>query len=258
MHPGRADSAPRSDEETPSRGAAVARHDFVIDIVGQEICSETLEAGRVITGDWLEERFSVSRSVVREVVRVLETLGMAESRRRVGVTILPRHRWNLFDPRVIRWQLAGANRIPQLRALTELRSAIEPTAARLAAEHATPQQASELVALGARLFASGKEGDSESFLELDKHFHGMVLELSGNEMFAQLHGLIDEVLIGRTHYGLMPRYPHPEALDLHLGLASAIQQGRPEEASATALAIMQRTLAEMATIWETGEAPTTE
>lgn len=250
MHPDHEDRGPTPGPQDPPREPSVARHDFVIDIVGQEICSGALDTGRVITGEWLEERFSVSRSVVREVVRVLETLGMAESRRRVGVTILPRQRWNLFDPRVIRWQLAGANRIPQLRALTELRSAIEPTAARLAAGQATPKQASELMGLGARLFAAGKEGDAETFLDLDKRFHGMVLELSGNEMFAQLHGLIDEVLIGRTHYGLMPRYPHPEALDLHLALASAIQQGQDEEAAATALAIMQRTLAEMSTLWE--------
>ena len=90
--------------------------------------------------DELAERYEVSRTVVREAVRVLESMHLVESRRRVGVTVLPTERWNVYDPQVITWRLAGSDRARQLRSLTVLRSAVEPVAARLAAELATPER----------------------------------------------------------------------------------------------------------------------
>src|SRR3989442_71428 len=94
--------------------------------------------------DELEQRFDVSRTVGREAVRVLESMHLGESRRRVGVTVRPTEEWNVFDPQVIRWRLAGADRPRQLRSLTALRSAVEPAAAALAARLATPAQCAEL------------------------------------------------------------------------------------------------------------------
>ncbi len=55
--------------------------------------------------DELAQRFEVSRSVMREAVRVLESMHLVESRRRVGVTVLPECEWNVYDPQVIRWRL---------------------------------------------------------------------------------------------------------------------------------------------------------
>ena len=104
----------------------------------------TTRRARVLRTDELAQRFDVSRTVVREAVRVLESMHLVESRRRVGVTVRPAEEWNVFDPQVIRWRLAGADRPRQLRSLTVLRSAIEPVAAALAAEHATPEQCAEL------------------------------------------------------------------------------------------------------------------
>src|SRR5918996_19079 len=80
---------------------------------------------------------SVLRTDVLEAVRVLESMHLVTSRRRVGVTVLPPEEWDVFDPQVIRWRMAGRDRPRQLRSLTSLRSAIEPAAAALAAEHAT-------------------------------------------------------------------------------------------------------------------------
>ena len=72
---------------------------------------------RVLRIDELESRYGVSRTVVREAVRVLEAMHLVESRRRVGVTVRRTEEWNVFDPAVIRWRLAGADRPRQLRSL---------------------------------------------------------------------------------------------------------------------------------------------
>lgn len=227
-----------------------ALHVQFVGVIGQEICDGRLPIGSTFTSDWLETRFGVSRSVVREGLRVLEALGMVAARRRIGLTVLPMSNWNVFDPQVIRWRLAGSERLAQLRSLTELRAAIEPAAARLAAVRATTDAASDLVGLAAKLFAAGRSGDSDGFLRLDLEFHTAILSMGGNEMFAHLHSPVDEVLTGRTAHGLMPQYPHPNALQLHLDVATSIQAGEPDRAADAMLAIMGQTIDEMRGIWE--------
>lgn len=235
-----------AENETQSSGL----HARVLDLLGPAICAGELASGSVVRTDELELRYGVSRSVVREAVRVLASMGFVASRRRVGVQVLPSSEWNLYDPQVIRWRLASPGRIAQLRSLTELRTAIEPEAARLAALRAPLAAASELMGLAGKLWAAGQSNNSDAFLTLDIEFHRLVLSSSGNEMFGKLNSLVAEVLAGRTHYGLMPEHPHNEALQFHVDVASAIQRGNPDEAQAAMLNIMRRTFREMSSIWE--------
>jgi DNA-binding FadR family transcriptional regulator len=228
----------------------VGLHARVLDLLGMAVCSGEMPPGEVIRIEELEERFGVSRTVVREALRVLDSMGMVRSRRRVGVQIQPSSEWNLYDPQVIRWRLASPRRIAQLRSLTELRSAVEPEAARLAAIRGPLEGASDLMGLAGKLWAAGHEGDLDRFLELDVEFHSVVLASSGNEMFAKLTTLVAEVLAGRTHQGLMPAHPHVEALQLHVDVANAIQRGSPDDAQRAMLAIMERTMLEMSAMWD--------
>ena len=241
-------SSPQVAPLTPLTGL----HARVLDLLGLAVTEGELASGSIIRIEELEARHGVSRSVIREALRVLASMGMVESRRRVGVQILPSSEWNLYDPQVIRWRLASSGRIAQLRSLTELRTAIEPEAARLAAIRAPLTSASDLMGLAGKLWAAGQAGDAERFLELDITFHRLVLSSSGNEMFGKLNTLVAEVLSGRTHYGMMPQHPHEEALQMHVDVASAIQRGNGEEAHKAMLRIMQRTLEEMSSLWEQG------
>ncbi|MHA7282900.1 FadR/GntR family transcriptional regulator [Arthrobacter sp. TMS2-4] len=225
-------------------------HATTVDRLGVAMCSGEMASGSIVRIDELEERFGVSRSVVREALRVLASMGMVASRRRVGVQVRPASEWNLYDPQVIRWRLASHGRVAQLRSLTELRTAVEPQAASLAALRAPLSSASELVGLSGKLWEAGRNGDTDLFLQLDIEFHRLVLVSSGNEMFGMLDSLIAEVLTGRTHYGLMPQHPHEEALQMHVDVASAIQRGNSADAHAAMLAIMTRAMAEMSTLWD--------
>ena len=79
----------------------------MLDRIGTEITSGARPVGTVLTLEGIGVEYGVSRSVAREAVRVLESMGLLASRRRVGATVQPRTGWNLFDPRVVAWRLEG-------------------------------------------------------------------------------------------------------------------------------------------------------
>ncbi|MEU6059451.1 FCD domain-containing protein [Streptomyces sp. NPDC047097] len=198
-------------------------HTQVLDSLGLAITAGEYPPGSVLRTDEVAQRFEVSRTVVREVVRVLESMHLVESRRRVGVTVRAAEQWNVYDPQVIRWRLAGADRPRQLRSLTVLRSAVEPVAAGLAAAHATPEQCRELTEQALGMVATSRGRQLEAYLVHDIAFHRVVLSASGNEMFARLGDVVAEVLAGRTHHQVMFEDPDPAAVTLHVQVAEAVR-----------------------------------
>lgn len=211
---------------TPGRGL----HGRVLDTLGPAIAAGEYPPGSVLRTDELAQRFEVSRSVMREAVRVLESMRLVASRRRVGVTVLPQTEWNVYDPQVIRWRLAGADRPRQLRSLTVLRSAIEPVAAGLAAQHATSEQCAELTECALGMVANSRGHRLQGYLVHDIAFHRVILTASGNEMFARLGDVVAEVLTGRTHHEVMFEDPDPAAVTLHVQVAEAVRAGDAERA----------------------------
>lgn len=218
-------------------------HASVLDALGRDIVSGVNPEGAVVRIDQLDEHFGVSRSVVREAVRVLASMGLVETRRRLGVRVLPRAGWNVFDPRVIRWRLEGPDREHQLVSLGELRRGFEPVAAQLAAERATPEQCGSMVGAVMQMTVHAKAGDLEAYLGADILFHRTMLQASGNEMLAALATVVDEVLTGRTHHHLMPSNPNPAAIRLHGDVAQAISAGDGPGAAAAMTAIIDEATA---------------
>jgi DNA-binding FadR family transcriptional regulator len=200
-----------------------ALHGNLLTALGTAIVSGEYPAGQVLTLDGVSARHGLSRSVAREAIRVLESMGMVESRRRVGITIQPAHKWNVFDPRLIRWRLEAGDRAAQLVSLSELRRGFEPAAAALAARRADPHQCRIMAAAVSDMVVHGRSGDLEAYLLADKIFHQTLLEASGNEMFRALNGVVAEVLTGRTHHGMMPDQPNPAAIELHDQVARAVR-----------------------------------
>lgn len=213
----------------------------VMDTLGVEIVSGQLAPGASFTLQDLAERFGVSRTVARETMRALEELSLVAARPRTGITVLPAERWKVFSPRVIAWRLRSGRHDAQLRSLTELRAAVEPAAAHLAASRATPGERvrlTELAALLRRLGGSGT-GHLEEFLNADIEFHTLLLRASGNEMFAALGETIGEVLKGRAQLGLQPAFPDAEVFDRHDAMARAISDQDAVAAESQARALVR-------------------
>jgi DNA-binding FadR family transcriptional regulator len=205
-------------------------HESVLNQLGELIVLGTLPPGSVLRIEELEHRFSVSRSVVREAIRALASMNMVTAKRRVGVTVVERSAWNAFDPQLIRWRLDGPDRLAQLQSLSELRCAVEPVAAELAAQRALPEHCGALTEAVMGMSATGRAGDLETYLVHDIAFHRALLQASGNEMFASLTNVVAEVLAGRTRHNLMPEHPETSAVRLHLEVAHAVQANNPVKA----------------------------
>ena len=232
---------------------AGALHANLVTTLGTAIVSGDLVAEQVLTLDQLSTDHKVSRSVAREAIRVLESMGMVQSRRRVGITVQPSRSWNVFDPTLIRWRLLAGDRAALLTSLSELRRGFEPAAAALAARRADPDQCRILAGAVSDMVVHGRAGNLDAYLLADKIFHQTLLEASGNEMFRALNDVVAEVLAGRTEHGLMPEVPNPAAIDLHDEVARAVQR-RDEDAAERAM----RAIIDEATTAMSGNHPTAD
>ncbi|MDZ5077813.1 FadR/GntR family transcriptional regulator [Nesterenkonia sp. HG001] len=225
----------------------MASHDSVLDHLGRRIAGGELAPGTVLTLAGLEDEYGVSRTVIREAVRVLEAKGMVASKRRIGVTVSALRQWNVLDPGLIRWRLRSAARAQQIVALTELRLAVEPAAARLTALRATEDQRAEIGRLAAELKRLGEDGrgDSPEYLAADIAFHDCLLDSCGNLMLTAIREPIAEVLTGRQDAGLTPAHPVHEALHNHVEAAAAIVRGDADAAERHVRGYVEAILAEV-------------
>src|SRR6476646_375914 len=230
-------------------------HNSVVQRWGWDIVSGALPPGTRIVADDAAIQLGVSRTVVREAVRVLESMGLLTVRRRVGITVLPPECWNPFDLNIIRWRLAGPDRLRHLQSLSELRSAVEPLAARLAAEHATGEDCGALTAAVIGMSSTARSANADSYLEHDSDFHRTLLLASGNPMLAGLADVIVEVLAGRTRHSLMPNVAEPEAISLHGVVASSIQARDGATAEEAMLAIVAESATAIRAIYDEPVSP---
>lgn len=197
----------------------------VVDVLGREIVAGTFPAGSVVSLASLEERFEVSRTVAREAMRSLESKGMIEARRRVGLIVADRARWHVLDPQVIGWRLAGPTREDQMRSLTGLRIAVEPVAAHLGALNGTEHHRSTLLEMSRRLWELTRSGlaNTQAFRDADARFHTTLLHSSANEMFIALAPALVAVASHPTRTVASARIER--SLTFHEGIARAIAAG---------------------------------
>lgn len=138
------------------------------------------------------EQMEVSRSAAREAVKSLAAKGLITSRARQGIRVLPESEWNLFDADVLRWMRDSNPSLELLREFTELRVAIEPEAAMLAAQR---QNKAKIQKIGVALDRMKQaESGLDDPLESDIAFHLSILDASDNRFFMQLGRIIDTTL----------------------------------------------------------------
>jgi DNA-binding FadR family transcriptional regulator len=161
--------------------------------IGKRIVSGHYKQGQTLpTEPEVQAEFGVSRTAVREAIRLLSAKGLTASRPKVGTRVRPSVDWNMFDADVLRWQVAENPDNDFVNALFEMREIIEPSAASLASERAS---AEELEALGAAMDGIQNETrGSARQVEADVDFHMAILTGSRNPMLISVGALIRSAL----------------------------------------------------------------
>jgi DNA-binding FadR family transcriptional regulator len=147
--------------------------------------------GKYLPGDALPSEadlsaeLEVSRTVVREALKVLAAKGLIHSRPRVGPMVQPRHAWERLDSDVLAWSTQDDKQLRVfLSQLTEVRRIVEPDAARLATMRATPDELEQIAAT----FAAMEETvtDPNAFMTRDLAFHEAIIRASHNDLLLGL------------------------------------------------------------------------
>ena len=169
------------------------RTQALVERLGQDVVSGTYAGAKSfpIEAD-LCKQLGASRSILREAVKMLTAKGLLGARPRHGTWVQPEEDWNLLDPDVLRWLLDRKFSLTLLTEFTEVRLAIEPTAAQIAAYIATPATLAPMRQAIERMRAARAGKDDP--LDSDIAFHVAVLRATGNRFFMQLEELIDTAL----------------------------------------------------------------
>jgi GntR family transcriptional regulator, galactonate operon transcriptional repressor len=172
----------------------------IVDDLGRRIVrGEFLGSGRTLLEKNIMDEYGASRNAVREAVKTLAGKNIVRSERRVGTIVQPAKAWNVFDPMVLQWMLAApAANASLLANLSELRMIIEPEAAALAAERATPRQVLRIYDCYDAMceFAN----DANAAVEYDVLFHEAVLDACGNPLLRSIGQSISMLL--RANFAL--------------------------------------------------------
>lgn len=168
----------------------------VIISLGNQIVSGKIPAGAVITSDSLEAQFGVSRTVVREALKVLHDKGLTRARTKTGTIVLERNEWNLLDPDVIFWLHQSGLGRAMVRDLEEVRASYEPWVARIAAKRRGSKDISALsAALKTMTDAFYQEGPKSDLIgEADAAFHQALLDATQNELMKRIGWLFIPLL----------------------------------------------------------------
>jgi GntR family galactonate operon transcriptional repressor len=177
----------------------------------------------------LSEQFGVSRTVVREAIKVLASKGLVDSRPKVGTLVRPRRYWNLLDSDVLAWRYEAGPDEGFLEDISEVRKVIEPPAAAFAAERATTDEVSEILAWCDKM-EDAAAVDGDDYIDADMAFHTAILDACHNDLLAQLSDTITMAL--RLSRRLTVSVPGSSlaAMPPHWAVARAIRDHEPQAA----------------------------
>lgn len=207
----------------------------MLDALGKEIVTGGYDDRPFPTEAELAKRHDVSRSVTREAVKMLTAKGLLTARPRKGTSVQPASAWNLFDPDVLRWLLDRKFSLELLRQFSELRIAIEPAAAALAARAADSDAVAAIAAGYERMIAA--EAGNDDPLEADIAFHIAILEASANPFYQQFRDVVTTAL--RTSIRFTNRFKGRTAsLPQHRAVLTAIERRSSDRAKTAMLALI--------------------
>jgi GntR family transcriptional regulator, galactonate operon transcriptional repressor len=214
-------------------------HGSVVEAIGRWILGGTYAPNDLLPReDDLAVELGVSRTSIREAVKVLSAKGLLQARRRVGVRVRDRDDWNLLDPQVLSWHPDVGRDETLITSLIEARRIIEPAAAALAAQRATAADLAhiEQAYLG---MERNLRTNLEACCEADLRFHVSVVAASHNVVLKGLTGTIEAAL--RATFAITNRRlasAQSRALSAHRAVLECVRMRDADGARAATVALL--------------------
>lgn len=144
------------------------------------------------------EEFGVSRTVVREAVKLLQEKGLVQVRQGAGTIVTPTTRWNMLDGQILTATIAEDDSLAVLDDVVVTRRLLESDMANVAARHATD----EVVARLRQLVDEMDElvGDPVMYADHDRAFHDVVMQVSGNRIARAVVRSLEGQVINTARY----------------------------------------------------------
>lgn len=218
-------------------------HSHLVDQIGRMIVGGQIgHEGALPREDDLVAQFGVSRTVIREVTKTLQALGLITTGPRVGSRIQPISAWRLLDPQVMDWITDADLAHGFERDLLELRGMIEPAASAFAAERGSQQQ---VAAVAAALADMAGAPDRAAHEAADYRFHEAILSATGNILLIQLSPILRAVLKASFRLSMHDHERIQASVALHRHVADAIAARKPGQARNAMIALLQSAQVDM-------------
>ena len=215
----RVDRAHRRSMRAPT--ALRGLHAQTVDMLGSRIVRGHYPPGAALSPDELENELGISKTVLREALRVLAAKGLVDARQKRGTVVRPRTSWSLLDADLLRWQ-GGQPDDSFFANLAEVRGIVEPAGARLAADRRTDEDLDALRSALERMASAGT--DAAAVVDADLEFHQALLDSAHNELLSRMEVVIEAGLRARdvvVHSG----ENWPDSVPVHRAILEAIEAG---------------------------------
>jgi DNA-binding FadR family transcriptional regulator len=205
--------------------ASVVVGELVDDIVGGRFAVDSVLPREAELG----ARFGVSRTVVRESVKLLQDRGLVESHQGVGTVVREFDAWDLIDDEVLAALVRHDASRPILDELVAVRAGLERDMAARAAAVGGPGLDRVRAALD---LMRDRQGDPVAFGLADVRFHDAVMRLSGNRLGRVIVGRIHDKARGTGRYhGAVTADGVALTLAEHEAVLRALEEADPDRAA---------------------------
>jgi DNA-binding FadR family transcriptional regulator len=208
-----------------ARFAGTSVHASLASEIGLRIVRGDYPPGTILPNEakW-SETFDVSRSAVREAMKMLMAKSLLASRPKIGSWVEPKERWNLLDRDVLAWYATSHDREVFLRTVQEFRHIIEPEASAFAATRRSEEQMAEISEACREM---GQSTNLQQRTRADTRFHLAILRASGNDLLVPLGVLIESALDHLFAFVTRENSDQRRAQALHEAIEKNIRLQRP-------------------------------
>lgn len=220
---------------------------------------------RIVGGEWapgegipkeadLCIEIGVSRTVVREALRILGAKGLIRSRTSDGTRVLPRGEWRLLDPDVMDWRIKAGDTQSLLEDLLKVRLVLEPGIVHLATRVATEARRDRVRAAiewKREVYVDPALDYAERrrlFIVADLEFHRALLGAVESDLLSQLFAVIEAalgLLIDLQMHAVGYRTEvvgMEESHELHEAVFAEFERGDAEAAEAAMRRLIERAI----------------